>query len=569
MGDRGLLRWHLEGRRFSRRSVLRGAAGGAGLSTLALAGCSGGKGGGSSRTSPAQPGAPATPKRGGSLSIAINFQQQFDPHTVAVSQTSTYGFFYQNLVRVNPRTYDIEPEIAQKWETPSPTELVFTIAPKVTWHNKPPANGRPLKIDDIIYSLNRVRTNEPKFVYKSALADVDTMEAVDDHTLKLTLKAPNAYQLGNLTIAGVKILAPEVVDAAKGNLSEASTVVGTGAFVLQSRELNVGSALARNPSYWKPGLPYLDRIDCRVFQNNDSQLEWSAFLAGGLDKEIVPGAQSRDTETNRKDQYNLDWNGDQAGYLLIANTRRKPFDDPRVTRALRLLVDHTEFKTAWADAWFGRGRFASIFPAALESWDLSEDEYAKYLEWKNPKDDAIKEALSLLTAAGFGKDKPLKFTIAGVNNDYNTAARELVQAQFKRNGQGAVDPEIKSYEEAAFTPTRANGDFDYYAAGNSPGGIQPDDWFSEVYQTGGSRNYGKMSDPQLDQMIAKQRTILDESERKKAIREIIVYMIDHSPYTFQAGVFDLNATKKDVQGTPPEGRSSKWSEHYELVWRKS
>jgi peptide/nickel transport system substrate-binding protein len=561
---------HIASARLSRRSALRYSSVAAAASALALAGCKAGKGGGAGTNAGSAPAAgTATPKRGGALSIAINFQQQFDPHTVAVSQTSTYGFFYQNLVRVNPRSYDLEPELAQKWESPSPTELVFTLAPNVTWHNRPPANGRPLKVDDIIYSLNRARTNDPKFIYKSGLSDVDKMEAVDDHTLKLTLKQPNAYQLGNLAIAGLKILAPEVVEAAKNNLSDASTVVGTGAFMLQSRELNVGSVLVRNPNYWKSGLPYLDRIECKVFQGNDSQLEWSAFLAGRLDKEVVPGDQASDTENKHKDQYNLDWNGDQAGYLLIANTKRKPFDDARVTRALRLLVDHTEFKTAWAAPWFGRGRLASIFPAALESWDLTEQEYSQHLEYKDPKDDAIKEAVSLLNAAGFSKDKPLKFTIAGVNNDYNTAARQLVQAQFKRNGQGIVTPEIQSYEEAAFTPVRATGQFDYYAAGNSPGGIQPDDWFSDVYQSGGSRNYGKMSDPKLDDMIAKQRTILDEAGRKKAIRDIILYMLDTSPYTFQAGVFDLNAARKEVQGTPPEGRSFKWSEHYEQVWRTS
>jgi peptide/nickel transport system substrate-binding protein len=550
----------------NRRALVAGSAGVAGLAAIALTGC--GSRTSSGKSSPS--GASTQPKRGGNLVLPINFQQGFDPHTVTVSQTSTYGYFYQNLVRTNPRTYEVEPEIAQRWETPSPTEFIFTLAPNVAWQNKPPANGRPLRVDDIIFSYRRAMTDDPRYIYKSGLSAIDKMEATGDNTLRLTLKSPNAYQLGNLSIAGLKILAPEVVDAAKGNFSDASTAVGTGAFILQSRELGVNSVMVRNPNYWKPGLPYLDRIDGRVFQDLGSQ--WAAFVAGRTDKDIAPGDQSSDIETKHKDEYNLDWNGDQAGYLLMANTKRKPFDDARVTRALRLLVDHTEYKTAWAQPWFGRGRFASIFPAALESWDLSEDEYAKYLEFKSPKDDAVKEAVTLLTAAGFSKDKPLKFTIAGVQTgggDYNTASRQLVQAQFKRLGQGLVDPDLQGFEEAAFTPLRASGNFDYYAAGNSPGGIQPDDWFSDVYHTGGSRNYGKMSDPKLDQMIDNQRTILDEALRKKAIRDIIVYMLDTSPYTFQAGVFDLNTSKRDVMGTPPEGKSFKWSEHYELVWRNS
>jgi len=543
-----------------------GVVSGGSLAALALAGCSSGTKPATSGGASASPAA-ATPKKGGTLSLPINFQQQFDPHTATGSQTSSYGFFYQNLVRVNPRTYDVEPELAQKWESPAPTELVFTLAPNITWQNKPPANGRALKVDDIIFSLNRVKTNDPRFVYKSALNDIDKMEATDDHTLKLTLKTANAYQLGNLAITGLKVMNPEVVDAAKGNFADAPAVVGTGAFMLQSRELGVGAVLVRNPTYWKPGLPYLDRIDCRVFADVTS--EWAAFLAGQIDKDVVPGDQASDLQAKHQNDYILEWNGDQVGYLLIANTKKKPFDDARVTHALRLLVDHTEYKTAWAASWFGRGRFASIFPAALQAWDLTEDEYGQYLEYKNPKDDAVKQAIALLTAAGVSKDKPLKFVIAGVNNDYNTASRVLVQAQFKRLSQGLVDPDVQGYEEAAFTPLRANGQFDYYAAGNSPGGIQPDDWFTDVYQTGGSRNYGKFSDPKLDDMIVKQRTIFDETERKKAIRDIIIYMMDNSPYTVQAGVFDLNAAKKSVMAAPPEGRSYLWSEHYEGVWRTS
>ena len=73
-------------------------------------------------------------------------------------------------------------------------------------------------------------------------------------------------------------------------------------------------------------------------------------------------------------------------------------------------------------------------------------------------------------------------------------------------------------------------------------------------------------------LVEERRTadaILDEAERKKAVREIIIYMLDTSPYTFQAGVFDLNASKKDVMDTPPEGKSLKWSGEYDRVWRKS
>jgi hypothetical protein len=52
--------------------------------------------------------------------------------------------FYQSLVRRNPTTTDIEPELAQKWEQPAPSEFIFRLAPGVTFHNKAPVHGRAL-----------------------------------------------------------------------------------------------------------------------------------------------------------------------------------------------------------------------------------------------------------------------------------------------------------------------------------------------------------------------------------------------------------------------------------------
>src|SRR5205823_3640149 len=129
----------------------------------------------------------------------------------------------------------------------------------------------------IISSYQRIQTNDPRFINKAYLSSVDKMEAVDDHTLKLTLKSPDVTQLSNLSVLSMKILAPEVVDKG-GKMASADTCVGTGAFVLQSSEVGVGSHLVRNPSYFKPGLPYLDRVELRAFQDYGSS--WSAFLAG-------------------------------------------------------------------------------------------------------------------------------------------------------------------------------------------------------------------------------------------------------------------------------------------------
>jgi peptide/nickel transport system substrate-binding protein len=545
--------------RLNRRRLLAGAAYGATMA--ALAGCR--------ATNPAKSGATSggqsTPKRGGVVTLSHNLQRGLDPHILQTSDAGIMGLFYSTLVRANPKTYDLEPGLAAKWEAPSQTELVFTLAPNIKWHDKAPANGRPLKVDDIIYSFNRIRSDDPKFINKSYLAGVDSMQAADDHTLKLTLKQPDVTQLNNLTVFGLSVLAPEVVEAAKGTLNSAATVVGTGPYVLQSSEVNVGSSLTRNPAYFKQGLPYADRFELKAFLDEAS--EWSAFLSGQLSHRWVPGQDSKKFEQEKQAQYQLDWFGDVGYFIVQAMTKKKPFDDARVTKALRLLVDHQEFRTGWAEVWFGRGRSSAIFAAASEPWDMTEDEYSHYLEWKQPKDDAIKEALSLLNAAGFNKDKPLKFTLSGSNgNEYQLASAQLMLAQLKRNGQGAVDCTLKLYDTAAWNGVRSNGDFEYYVGGHSAGATDPDAYFTSTFKTGAGRNYGKMSDPKLDQMFEKQKGIFDEAQRKKAVRDILLYMIDNCPYGSTSTYYDLNATQPAVRQFPAEGPTFKWGDHYESVW---
>jgi peptide/nickel transport system substrate-binding protein len=98
------------------------------------------------------------------------------------------------------------------------------------------------------------------------------MEAVSATSLKLTLKVPSAVQLGNLALPRLQVLAPEVVEMTGGRLTTADTVVGTGAFVMQRSEVGVGSSLVCNPTYFKRGLPYLDRLEIRAFKDSAPRL---------------------------------------------------------------------------------------------------------------------------------------------------------------------------------------------------------------------------------------------------------------------------------------------------------
>jgi peptide/nickel transport system substrate-binding protein len=328
--------------------------------------------------------------------------------------------------------------------------------------------------------------------------------------------------------------------------------------------------MVRNPDYWKPGLPYLDAIRNQFFGDDSSA--YAAFRAGQIEfaANPAPGPEAKKLYDEQEGKpYAAEWYKDVSFTSVQPNTRRKPFDDPRVCRALRLMLDHEEASYQWAVTWFGRGYVCSYLPAALDDWDFTEEEYvSRFLEYKRPKDEAVREALRLLDAAGFSRDNPLKYTLVGQSGSFTQAMDETYQAQINRFGQGVVQvTDLRLFTLAQLNNVQAQGDFDYTVTNLVP--PQPydvDSWFTTVYRTNGGRNYGKMSDPKLDDMIERQRGIFDTAQRKAYVKDMLTYMIENIPYTGWSGRYILSLASRRLRGWAAEGASAVWGSNYENVW---
>src|SRR5581483_7316488 len=154
-------------KRMSRRRMLGGVmVAGGGLAAAALVGCSSDS---TTSTTTATEGKPVT---GGSLTRTAQFEiqgGQLDPHTIPTTWTQDYKLWYQSLLIQDPLTLDLNGQLAERWEVVSPTEYVFHLRRGVMWHNKPPVNGRELVANDVVFSMERIRTNNPRFISRSAL----------------------------------------------------------------------------------------------------------------------------------------------------------------------------------------------------------------------------------------------------------------------------------------------------------------------------------------------------------------------------------------------------------------
>src|SRR5260370_12532660 len=178
------------------------------------------------------------------------------------------SFVYSRLVRVKAgrslkrMTYPVEPDLAESWTQTNDTTYIFKLRKGVRWHPKPPVNGRELTADDVKYTYERFLTitgnpNKPVLEY------VDKIEAVDKHTVKFTLKEPNAWFLDLLASTSTWIIAKECV-AKFGDLKKVESVVGTGPWMLEPWPPNVELVHRRNPNYFVPRLPYPHGVDLLI-----------------------------------------------------------------------------------------------------------------------------------------------------------------------------------------------------------------------------------------------------------------------------------------------------------------
>jgi len=426
-----------------------------------------------------------TPKRGGTLAIRTWDPPHFDPfQTISYKSHIALSFTHSRLLRhkagpsVVPGTFPIEGDLAESWTQPSETTYVFKLRKGVRWQNKPPVNGRELTADDVVFSVNHfltVQGNANAYMLKS----VDKVEALDKYTVKFTLKESFVWFLDMLANPhAVAIVAREVVDK-HGDLKKWESVVGTGPWMLDSYRPNVGLAYVRNPNYFQSGLPYIDRIEATVDEDNASRM--AAFLSGKYDLgwefpgtiNRVDWVQIKDTlKQKRPKLQTVEFPSPVMSHISM-RTDQKPFSDVRVRQAMSLAID----RKAIIEAVFeGVGAMNPAVPAALKEWSIPFDKLgdgAKYYR----HDPA--EAKRLLAAAGYPNGFPGTMCFTTYGSTILVDSLQLVQKDLKAVG---IDVRIDQKEYGAYIATCFYGKFDSMTYGPQTGFLEPDNFlFGQYY----------------------------------------------------------------------------------------
>ena len=128
----------------------------------------------------------------------------FDSHLTINNYTNyMLSFVYGRLVRhktgadVQPGTFPIEPDLAERWEEPDDTTVVFHLRQGVKWHNKLPLNGREFVAEDVKFTYDRFLTEKAN-ANRFLLEPVERVEVVDRYTVKFLLEEPFVWLVDTL-----------------------------------------------------------------------------------------------------------------------------------------------------------------------------------------------------------------------------------------------------------------------------------------------------------------------------------------------------------------------------------
>jgi peptide/nickel transport system substrate-binding protein len=464
-----------------------------------------------------------TPKRGGTLTIRTWDPPHFD-HILAHAYKThvVISFTHSRLLRhragpnIKPGSFQIEGDLAESWQQTSDTTYVFKLRKGVKFHAKPPVNGRELTADDVRYTFERILTDKGS-ANVSMYRSIARVEVVDRHTVRFTLKEPFAWFLDMIAnpMAGA-IIARECVETF-GDLKKPEAVVGTGPYTLESYRPNTGLTLVRNPHYFVPSLPYIDRVEMVVDEDNASRI--ASFLSGKYDLGWeFPGVINRtdwvqlaDTLKKRRPTLKVAEFPSNVVNDLALRTDRPPFADARVRQAISLAIDRQTLIDSTLE---GVGVVNGPVPAALTDWALPIDqlgEGARYYRY-----DAA-EAKRLLAAAGYPNGFPGSVCFATYGSTVLVDTMELVRKNLKEVG---IDAKLDQKEYGAYQATCRFGKFDSMVFGPLTPFLEPDNFLFGQYYTGEPRNRSHVKDAVLDDLLVKQRRTAEVKARKDVLHQI-------------------------------------------------
>ncbi len=493
------------------------------VSALALAACAPG-----APSAPGPAGQQGQPRAGGELLFVVSAEPpSFDGHRettfallhpIAPHYSTLYKFDPADLTKIIPDVAAATPEI-------SSDKLTWTIKLKqgVKFHD-----GTELTSDDVVATYNKIifppqGVLSPRQAVYEAVAKV---EAADKYTVRFTLK----HASGSL-LAGLASPWNFVYSAAKLKQDikyYEKNVMGTGPFTYVEYVKGSHWVGKKNPDYFDKPKPYLDGYRAVFVVDSAAQVNAIRSEQAMIEFRGFTPTQRDDLKRALGEKIAVQENSWVCTNYITPNTKKKPFDDVRVRRALTLAVDRWGGGESLSKITIVKDVGGLMRPGG--PFAMKESDLVKIAGYGKDAKAAKEEAKKLLKEAG-AENLSFKFHNRNIPTPYEPIAVYLID-QWKQVGLN-VTHEVK--ETSAYLADLRNGNFDVGLDFNCDYLDEPDLQLAKFYSASGlgkGLNLAFYDDKKLDDMIAAQSRETDPQKRSQMVWDIEKYAMDTMAYQY-------------------------------------
>ncbi|MCL6270904.1 peptide ABC transporter substrate-binding protein [Sansalvadorimonas sp. 2012CJ34-2] len=404
------------------------------------------------------------------------------------------------------------PGIAKSWNVSDDGKVYTFHLRKSSW-----SNGDPLTAHDFVYAFQRavdpVTASKyawfmqiPGIVNADAVIDGEMppstlgVKATDDYTFQVTLENPVPYFPKLLAHYTTFPTPKKVVEKYGDDWTRPDNIVSNGAYKLSGWVVNEKLTAKRNPFYWNNDKTVVEEVNYLPIPSATSEL--NRYKAGELDMTAtIPLDHFKKLQKEIPKEVTI--TPLISTYYYSFNTKKKPFDDVRVRKALSYAINRdaiTKYITGQ-----GQKPAYSFTPSSINGFVKPD------LAWeKMSQKEREKEAAKLLKQVGYSKSNPLKVELL-----YNTSESHkkvaIAISQMWKQALG-VEVTLRNEEWKTFLDTRREGNFDVTRAGWT-GDYNEASTMLSLWTSESSLNDAKWTNKEYDKLLETASSTIDEGKR--------------------------------------------------------
>ena len=468
------------------------------------------------------------PAQRSSAVYAVSYETDtVDPHKCAGTACQRITeHLYEGLTQFD-RVGNIDPCLAESWENPDDKTWIFHLRQGVKFHN-----GEELDAEDVKFSLERLVDPETAAPYASWFNAIETVDVVDEYTVKLNLNIPYTPILGALSAdaAGIvnKTWAQGLLD--EGTLEFTLDAVGTGPYKLQEFIPADHFTFVKHEDYWKEGVPYIDEVTWKVMVDLDARV--AGLRSGTIDfaelDDVAYGLLENDDGVA---VHSLQGFSNRCAFI---NCEREPFTDVRVRQAISKALDRQEMIDKLAG---GYGQLTGTLSTGWAEYYIPVDEL--------PYEVDIEGAKALLAEAGFPDG--FDCTILTLTPLPFSQIPTVMQAQLAKAG---INAEILVLETGTWLDKIHEFDYDIHVNGYRFN-YDPDAILGRNFVCGSEANFGVWCNEEYDQLRIEAVATSDVAKRKEIYHRMQKMILEEVPILSLWVGYDFYGTSKRLKGFEP------------------